>query len=112
MKYKHVYIVAPTSYISGGPETIHQMCGVINKYYPGQASIVYVDEHNQIESHDVLEPYKKYEVNVADNIIDNSDNLLIVTETFSYFLRKFKRINEIPNHINFLFPKSSAHNLI
>lgn len=92
---KRIYIVAPSKSTTGGPETLHQMCSIINSNYPNTAYMVYVNAYNKEVVSDVPEKYQKYNVFVAKEVEDSEENLLIVTEYNSYFCKQFKRIKKI-----------------
>ena len=73
--------------VTGGPETLHQLA----KLYKDQGndvSMFYVDPHVLT----VPERFKIYDIDVANSIEDSSDNILIVPETSTYILNKYKKI--------------------
>ena len=93
-KYKNVYVVCPFGAISGGPETLHQICDGINKQKICKAYILYIENDKIVHNASIPKCYSKYNVSVADGIEDTENNLIIVPETNTSFLKCFKRIKK------------------
>ena len=80
-----IYIVSKGNKVTGGPETLHQLgCLLTQKGY--QVSMYYDDPHICA----IPERYQQYMKKVADQIVDNEDNLIIVPETMTGLLKNFK----------------------
>lgn len=78
----------PAFSVTGGPETLHQICDAINTFSLSSAYIVYIDSKEQVVKINPPKEYQKYNIKVSDFIEDNSDNLVLTSETDSFFLRK------------------------
>lgn len=85
MKYKEIFILCPENFVSGGPDALHQLqyymrqVGVKSKivYYNGQA--------------EVTPQYAYYQPNIATEVIDDVENLIIIPESSTRrFVEKFK----------------------
>ena len=96
------YVVIPRSAVSGGPELLHQLAFSIQKTKGmGKVYIAYYsnNESDIFGKNDFTDPvpyeYRKYtkECNVinANDIQDNSDNILIIPEILSEFAVKFDK---------------------
>lgn len=82
-----IYIVSTGNMVTGGPETLHQTASIYKKA-GYDVKMYYIDPHVT----DVPERFKKYQVDVADSIEDNDENILIVPETLTYILKNMKNI--------------------
>lgn len=86
---KKLFILCP--YVTtGGPQTLHQLVDKLNNLKLLDAYIVYSNK-----STSVLEQYKNYNIKVANTIEDDEDNILIVPETMTHYLKKYKKIKKI-----------------
>jgi hypothetical protein len=94
MKYKLIYILSYGNVETGGPETLHQICNIFNKDGDHNAYMFYVNSKNEPLESPIPNKYKQYDIKIAREIEDSKDNLIIVPETISIFLRKFNRINK------------------
>lgn len=86
--YSKIFLYCPPNLITGGPETHHAVIGILNDY-GADAYIFYNDKEAKIP-----DPYKKYNVKLADKVIDEENNLLIVAEPYTDLLFKYKKINK------------------
>lgn len=87
---KKLYIVAEATSTSGGPETIHQLAGMLKNQYNLAAYLYYIDINASI----VPDKFKKYNVMVTRTIEDNESNMLIVPESYTDFLTKYRKIRK------------------
>jgi hypothetical protein len=94
MENQNTYIILLAGLVTGGPETFHQVCDVINKSGKNKAYMVYIDNSLNIVNANVPEPYKKYNIFTASKIEDTPNNLVIVSETSIYFLTRFKFVKK------------------
>lgn len=84
-----IYLVSYGNYVTGGPETMHQAAMLFAR--EGEAvGMYYVNPHTL----DVPERFKKYAIMSVDHIEDREDNIIIVPETLTYVLYKFRRIRK------------------
>ncbi|WP_133014393.1 hypothetical protein [Clostridium cuniculi] len=91
-KNTKVYIACPYKYISGGPETLHQLVDKLrNKGY--DAYIYYINFKNK-EKEELPEKFKKYNVKIAKIIEDSEDNVLVVPETNTEIIYRYKNIRK------------------
>ncbi|WP_283586692.1 hypothetical protein [Limosilactobacillus vaginalis] len=76
-----IYVLCPGNFKSGGPELLHQLVAQINSFKHHHAKIAYFD----YRSKEV--PYDKELINyvdddwvLEDNVIDSSDNIVVIPE--------------------------------
>ena len=104
MKYDKIYIVVPEKLETGGPETFHQMCGVINDNHFSECYIVYINVKNfKIVKSEIPERYKKYNVLTTDSVEDSPRNLLMVAEGETHVLKHFKHITKMVCWLSLLY---------
>lgn len=84
-----IYIVAAGNYVSGGSETLHQAAELLLSMGK-EVSVYYVQPHTT----EVPQRFKEYNIQVADDIVDSADNIIIVPEVFTYLLKKYKKIRK------------------
>lgn len=89
-KNTKVYIIAPAALFSGGPTLLHQLAEKLLRNGIN-AAIVYLPLNHPNPLHPL---YKDFEVNFSTNIIDEKENLIIVPETMTRYLYKFKKIKK------------------
>ena len=90
MRFTRLYILLKPV-CSGGPELAHQLIDYLQKKGK-EAYVVYFNEKGVIEDCPIPEPYKKYNVKIANRIIDSEENILVLPETFYEYARKYKKI--------------------
>jgi len=73
MKYKQITIVCPY-FETGGPEALHQLCGIINDN-GGNAYIWYYGEDRKCHP-----SYSQYNVRITTNMLDDVDCAVVLTE--------------------------------
>lgn len=86
--YKKVYIFCPANYTTGGPETLHYICDIINNN--GGDAYMFYNKKGSV----VPKPYTIYNVKVADKIEDSSENLFVVSEPYTDLLFKYKKVKK------------------
>ena len=91
-KFKEIYIVSPF-YNTGGPKSLHQLSEILRKN-GYNAKIVYHNDEGIIQCESILYPWMK-NVKATCNIIDLDENILIVPETQSGVLKKYKNIKKV-----------------
>lgn len=84
-----IYIMAESTSTSGGPESLHQLTYILRK--KGYDSYIYYVDRAVDE---VAEKFSQYEIKIAQTIEDNSHNILIVPESYTEELAKYKNINK------------------
>jgi len=108
IKNTKIYILCPAQACTGGPELLHQLADEL-KSQNYNASILYIGEYkgdNPIHS-----AYKKYDFDYTFKAKDEPQNILIVPEIFTNYLKHFKMIQKviwwlsIDNYYNYLFSK-------
>ncbi|MCI3028748.1 hypothetical protein LMF32_06515 [Desemzia sp. C1] len=88
-KFEKVFIVGMNTSTSGGPESLHQLAYKLRELGL-DCSIMYADSN----STEVPEKFEKYNIPVVKQIPDSKDNLLIVPETYTEVLKKYKNIKK------------------
>ena len=79
-----IYIFAPSNLFTGGPSCLHQLGYVLKEYLKFDVKIFY----EPFQTKDAVHiNYKKYGLDIADEIEDNSNNILISPEDF-FFIKK------------------------
>jgi hypothetical protein len=89
-KNLNVYVVAPAYMATGGPELLHQFAcklkasgrNVMMHYLPAARNPVH-------------ENYVSYNIGYSENIEDSVNNIIVVPETQTAFLKKFSRAKKI-----------------
>lgn len=84
-----VYVFAIRGNLSGGSESLHQLAYTLSTYGV-DVKMIYPD------SSDNTVPYKfqKYKLDVAEKVEDSSKNIMIVPETETSYLYKYKNIRK------------------
>lgn len=92
LKYNKVYVLAPYHYVSGGPELAHQLVDYLRSNGK-EAYIVYVNKGKLIKNDlSVTNGFEKYNVKVTDYIEFNTNNVVVIPESFLYFIPQFENI--------------------
>jgi hypothetical protein len=89
----NIYILCPANYETGGTELAHQLVDFLiakNR----NAFIVYL-VNNDFQMANVPQGFRKYNINVASEPIDDINNILILPESFLFFGKKFQKIQLI-----------------
>ena len=89
-KNTKVYILAPAKTFTGGPECLHQLAFYINKIFKVKTLMYYLP--NEIQN-PVHKNFKHYNVEYADFIEDQKDNILIMPEHYNYLTVGLKYSN-------------------
>lgn len=84
-----IYIVSNGNKETGGPETLHQIANILIKH-GYDASMAYYNP----KSYKTPKRYEKYNVPITTSIIDSNDNILIVPESLTHILSRYKRIKK------------------
>lgn len=84
-----IYIASPGEYVTGGTETLHQFASLL-KSMGEDVGMYYIDPHTM----NIEERFHKYEIKVVDKIEDNKKHILIVPETKTYLLKKYRYIRK------------------
>lgn len=84
-----IYVLVPRNVVTGGTESLHQLAYELKKLH----SRVFI---HYINSKELTTPIKfeKYKVPISKEIVDSEENLLIVPETNTEYLNKFKMIQK------------------
>ena len=93
LKYNKIYVMAPENYSSGGVELSHQLVDYLRKKNK-DASIVYIDIIKQQISNAgiITQSYQNYNIEVDISIHDLEDNVLIIPESYLFFIKKYQNI--------------------
>ena len=90
-----VYILCPSNYNSGGPESLHQLCSKLIEFGIN-ALILYIQGPISFDKKDPVHNfYKKYHVPYTFNLEDKSHNVLIIPEYYSDYLYVVKNIQRV-----------------
>lgn len=87
-----VYILAPSMSHTGGPECLHQLYALFQRMNI-QVRMYYVnnDGDNILDLHPV---YSIYNPIPANEVVDDVNNIFIVPETRTYYLKRFNKIRK------------------
>ncbi|SHG03457.1 hypothetical protein [Ornithinibacillus halophilus] len=88
-KNSKIYIVIPQNFVTGGTESLHQLAYELKKLHP----LVYIYYINSGNATTQMK-FQKYSIPVTNEILDSSENWLIVSETNSEYVNKFTNINK------------------
>lgn len=93
MKYNNIYVICPYGLVTGGPDALHQLVYYCKKNGIN-ASVVYSDISKR--NKEIPAQYKCYTENylTLNDIIDSSTNAIIVPETLTNILPKYKNLNK------------------
>lgn len=84
-----LYILSVYNFPTGGPETLHQFAKHLMDYGV-EVAMIYSDSA-MLEAPD---KFKIYNVPVVNKVIDSPENMLIVPETLTRYLYKYKNIRK------------------
>lgn len=80
-----IYVVCDRNNLSGGSESLHQFASQLNKY-GAEARMFYLKS----DETSIPEKFQKYGLQSDDRIEDSSENVIVVPETETQFLHKYK----------------------
>ena len=85
-KVKHLIVLSPSEYKTGGVELLHQLVYELN-HERLDAHIAYIHEPRN----GIIEEYRKYIIDyiLLDDITDSSDTLIIIPERYTWLARRF-----------------------
>ena len=86
-----IYVITP-AFNTGGPKTLHQFVSKLSQYYQ-DVFIVYSHDGKVEEKHDPI--YDFPGLKVTDQIEDDIKNVIIVPETNTGILKKYKNIRPV-----------------
>ncbi|MCX8029022.1 MAG: hypothetical protein N2712_03405 [Brevinematales bacterium] len=88
-----IYVVAPNGVVTGGPEMLHGLVHNLRKDLKVEAYIYYYPK----TAKEVNKAYSDYDVVLADRIVDDYRNIIIVPELVDFinFSRSFKKIRKV-----------------
>ncbi len=84
-----IFVMCPANVVTGGPESLHQMVDMLGRI--GRDAYLVYDSETAAE---VASDYKKYSVKQTAIVEDESENILIVPEIWTYKLRQYKNIQK------------------
>jgi hypothetical protein len=87
-----IYIICPANLATGDPELLHQLCNKLSRV--GINAFMYYVDRKSLELSPTPNDYIKYKVNIAEKIIDDGANTMIVPETHSFLLFDYKYIHK------------------
>lgn len=91
-KYRKVFVMIPFNSTTGGAESLHQLVSCINES-GGGAFAVYCDAF-RLRPIPTPEKFAAYFVPAAERVEDSPENLLVVPESYTGWLYRFKRIQK------------------
>lgn len=92
-KDSKIYVLAPSSYKTGGTELLHQYVFAAQKKY--NCTIVYVNiKSGESPVNCSFKKYVNHWLQLKD-IVDDEKNVLIVPEVFTRYLSQFKKIRKV-----------------
>lgn len=86
-----LYVLAIKKNVSGGSETLHQFAAKVKKA-GGNVRMFYPDSDGK---NTLPEKFKIYDLDIADDIVDDSSNILLVPETETKYLYRYKKIRKV-----------------
>lgn len=104
-KYKKIYVLAPYAYTTGGVELAHQLVDYLRNNGE-QAFIVYINNNEITSESKVTEAYNKYNIELATEIEDSNENILVLPEIYFDWIYEYKYIQigcwwmSVDNHYN------------
>lgn len=90
-KYKKIYIIAPYKKSTGGIELSHQLIDYLRNHNQ-EAYVVYIEKGKFIDTKEVTESYRKYNIAVCNKIEDSKENLLVLPEIFFDLIYDYRDI--------------------
>ncbi|MEM4325821.1 MAG: hypothetical protein QXU40_00785 [Candidatus Pacearchaeota archaeon] len=84
-----IYILAPSDYVTGGAECLHQLSHKLIKFNY-KAFVYYIPKIKE----SFVEAYKKYDVKKAERIEDDEKNIVIIPESWIDKIKNFKNIRK------------------
>ena len=91
-RYRNVYVIAPYAYATGGVELGHQLVDFINSN-GGAAFIVYEKGGEIVKNAQITPQYTAYNIRVASEIEDSSDNMLVLPEVYFDWMYRYTDIH-------------------
>jgi hypothetical protein len=88
---KNYYIVAPANSATGGPELLHQLAYKLKRYGKTVYMFYIPDNYPSPIHHN----YKQYYLDFVREIEDNEQNVIIIPETKTELLLKYKKAKKI-----------------
>lgn len=104
-KFKNIYVLAPSSHATGGVELAHQLVDYLRNRNE-HAFIVYINKNEISLAGKVTEAYAKYNIKIATEIEDSTDNVLVLPEIYFDWIYEYKSIQigcwwmSVDNHYN------------
>jgi len=95
MSMPSVYIATPAKAYTGGPTALFQLCNALRRSFNVDSYIAF---YNMKSGEDpVHKNYRKFQCPwiPIDKVNDNRDNTLIVPETATYLLPKFRKVKKV-----------------
>ncbi len=80
-KNTKIYILAPASTFTGGPECLHQLAFYLKKIFKVQTLMYYIPNETKRPIH---KNFKHYKIDFTNIIEDQKDNILIMPEHYEY----------------------------
>lgn len=84
-----IYVMAPSSFSSGGPELLHQLCHKLEKQ--GYDAVIYYHPHAENPVHP---NFVKYNCKYVTQLEDKKEHVLVMPETFFFMAGQFKHIRK------------------
>lgn len=90
-----IYVLCPAYLKTGGPELLHQLVYTLNQNKMN-SKITYFNINNESSEY-TNSDFKKYvtEYDTINNIVDSEDNIVIIPETCTEYIQKFKKIKKV-----------------
>ena len=88
-----IYVVAPAGVATGGPEDLHQLAESLRMLYP--VNKVLMHYFPATVEHPVPATYKHFNIEFAQEIEDNEDNVLIIPEIYVTKFDAYQHIQKV-----------------
>ncbi|CUU46365.1 hypothetical protein [Clostridium beijerinckii] len=87
-----IYVVCPHGNSSGGAETLHQLVSELRN--DGYKAYIYYHLAKNKKNIEIPNKFKEYDVEYVINIIDNDKNVMIIPESYTELIYKYKKIRK------------------
>lgn len=86
-----IFVACPYTSTSGGAETLHQLVDQLNNI--GYEAYIYYFDKSKVS--EINDKFKKYNINYTTKVEDKLDDILIISESFTELLYKYRKIRKV-----------------
>jgi len=106
-----IYILCPAAYLTGGPNSLHQLCYKLRRLKFNAFICYYSAENSKTDGPKTHPAYECYGNPVTDEILDMPQHIAIVPETVITLLEDFKNIRKAMWWLSVNFYYGAVRNL-